>query len=356
MEIFNKYYRLSTVFLAFAVIAGGVIGWVQGGAFSAAFNAAFAVLILCILEGSVSFDNAVLNATELETMSEKHRKWFMRWGILVAVVGMRLLFPILIVAAVGVMNPIHAFYIALTDPKQYSTILESSGAYVSAFGGAFLLMVSLSFFLDKGKEEHWLSWLESPLAKLAQLEVVIALMAVIGTSFEVDADKRFVYVVSGALGVALFVAVGALKDFLKEHKPHAENAAGALVTAGIGSLVYLEVLDASMSFDGVIGAFAVTTEIFIVMLGLGVGASYVRSMTLHLVEKKALSQFRYLEHGAQWAIGILAGLMFLKVNHHVPEVVVGLAGALTIGSAVLHSHLMNKKEAALPDESASTTA
>lgn len=356
MEIFKQYYRGSTIFLGLAVLAGALIGWFQGGGIGAALNAAFAVLILSVLEASLSFDNAVLNAKELDTMSDKHRNWFMTWGILIAVVGMRLIFPILIVSVVGMMNPIHAFWIAITAPKEYAHVLESSGIYVSAFGGAFLLMVSLNFFLNKDKEDHWLPWFETPLVKLAQLQEVLVLMIICLTALEVPTEQRFVYVVSGCLGLALYLAVSYLKDFVQEHRPESAQGINAAVSGGIASLIYLEILDASMSFDGVIGAFAVTSEIFVVMLGLGVGAAYVRSMTIQLVREKTLSQFRYLEHGAQWAIGALAAIMFIKVAHHVPEVVTGLVGAFIIGAAVWHSHVMNKRDALNPPVEAETVA
>lgn len=353
METFTKHYKWPAVFLVLAVIAGGILGYFEGGNLvSAGLSAAFTVAVLSILETSLSFDNAVLNASELENMDDKHRHWFASWGILIAVFGMRLIFPVLIVSAVGSMTPWHAFAIALDNPHQYSTILESSSAYVSAFGGAFLMMVSLSFFLNKEKEEHWITWVESPLTKLAQLEVVITILTVIGTSLEVADAQRATYITAGVLGVALYLAVQALKDVLTEYG----KTATAVVSGGIASLIYLEILDASMSFDGVIGAFAVTTAIFIVMLGLGVGASFVRGMTLHLVEKKALATFRYLEHGAQWAIGILAAIMFFKVTHTVPEAVTGLASAFIIAAAVYHSHIMNKRDEANPEVIEAETA
>lgn len=351
METFLKYYRNSTIGLVLAVIIGGIIGFFQsngsgiGVLIGAALTGAFNVLILSILELSMSFDNAVLNATELQTLPEKYKQWFVKWGILIAVVGMRFLFPVLIVSAVGLMTPWTAFTLALDNPSKYSEILASSHDYISAFGGAFLMMVALTFFLDKEKDNHWLKWLEAPLTHLAQLEVVLTLGVILLTSLEVPSARQYVYVLSGVLGVALFLAVAFLKDYLENHKPQTASVVGASVKAGIASLIYLEILDASMSFDGVIGAFAITTEIFIVMLGLGVGASYVRSMTLHLVEKNTMAEYRYLENGALWAIATLATIMFVKVNHDVPELFTGLVSAVIIACAVYHSHILNKKDA-----------
>jgi len=106
---------------------------------------------------------------------------------------------------------------------------------------------------------------------------------------------------------------------------------------GIGGFLYLEVLDASFSFDGVIGAFAITNDVVIIMLGLAIGAMFVRSMTVYLVDKGTLDEFVYLEHGAHYAIGILAAIMLASMKFHVPEVVTGLAGVSFIGASVWSS-------------------
>ena len=115
------------------------------------------------------------------------------------------------------------------------------------------------------------------------------------------------------------------------------------VRNGIMGLIYLEILDASFSFDGVIGAFALSTDIFIIMIGLGIGAMFVRSLTLYLVEKKTLTEYKYLEHGAHYAIIALAVIMFIEIFHEVDEVVTGSIGVAFIGLAFLHSIIENKK-------------
>jgi hypothetical protein len=107
--------------------------------------------------------------------------------------------------------------------------------------------------------------------------------------------------------------------------------------------MYLEVLDASFSFDGVIGAFAITNDVVIIMLGLAIGAMFVRSMTVFLVEKGTLQEFVYLEHGAHYAIGILALIMFASVEYHIPEWFTGLSGVAFI-IVSLWSSLRYKKE------------
>jgi hypothetical protein len=134
---------------------------------------------------------------------------------------------------------------------------------------------------------------------------------------------------SGVLGVAVYVGVKWISGLLEEEE--ADPSIGKMISRGsIGGFMYLEVLDASFSFDGVIGAFAITNDVVIIMLGLAIGAMFVRSMTVFLVEKGTLQEFVYLEHGAHYAIGILALIMFSSVQYHIPEWFTGLSGVAFI--------------------------
>lgn len=101
-------------------------------------------------------------------------------------------------------------------------------------------------------------------------------------------------------------------------------------------------LDASFSLDGVIGAFALSQNIFVIALGLGIGAYFVRSITMYLYEKGTITEYRYLEHGAFYAIIALALMMFIGSVHHIPEVVTGLIGGVLIGLALWSSVRANK--------------
>ena len=108
-------------------------------------------------------------------------------------------------------------------------------------------------------------------------------------------------------------------------------AQGAVVRSGLGGFLYLNILDASFSFDGVIGAFALSNNMVVIALGLSIGAMFVRSMTIMLVQKGTLAEYRYLEHGAFWAIIALGGIMLMSAKFHIPETVTGLIGAVLIG-------------------------
>ena len=118
--------------------------------------------------------------------------------------------------------------------------------------------------------------------------------------------------------------------------------------------LYLELLDASFSFDGVIGAFAITSDPIIIAIGLGVGAMYVRSLTIYLVNKGTLANYVYLEHGAHWAIGALAVLLLVTIGHHIPEVVTGLIGVGFIAAAFYWSVRENRRKSASGEDTALT--
>lgn len=125
-----------------------------------------------MLEISLSFDNAVVNATVLTEMEPIWRRRFLTWGIAIAVFGMRIVFPVLIVALVAWIGPLEALVLAATDPGEYSRHLASAEVEVSAFGGAFLAMVAMKHFFDVEKDQHWIAVIERPLSRLGRIEAV----------------------------------------------------------------------------------------------------------------------------------------------------------------------------------------
>lgn len=320
-----RYFLSSFVIMALGVLGAYMIG---------GFQAVYIAFLLIVLEISLSFDNAVVNAKVLETMEPVWQKRFIVFGIPIAVFGMRLLFPLVIVSIVTGMGWIETLDMAMNDPLKYETALKSAEHSIFAFGGAFLLMVFLDFFFEE-KEVKWVHFVEgSQLMKsvstVANIELIIAIFTGILLG---HITQNFDVLVSFMYGVLLHSLLGMLDHFLSSDT----------VRSGIAGFIYLEVLDASFSFDGVIGAFALSSNIFIIMIGLGVGAMYVRSITLYFVEHKTLSKFRYLEHGAHYAIGILAVIMLMKITMHISEVITGTIGIGLILLAFAHSIWENKK-------------
>lgn len=357
-----KHFGFSIFFTIVCLALSAYWGYTHGpeAGLKTMFTALTVTAILAVMEVSLSFDNAVVNASVLRGWDHFWKMLFLTVGIIVAVFGMRLIFPIAIVAVTADMGFFEVIQMALNDPKTYSQRLMDHHPEIAAFGGAFLLLVFLNFFLDEGKNTHWFKWIERRLANLANvpaMSVFIALIALLVMAAYVDESKRLVVTMAGIWGIVVYIGVQVLSHLLGGEPEidengnaigHDENGVPTgLIKAGLGGFIYLEVLDASFSFDGVIGAFAITSDVVIIMLGLAIGAMFVRSMTIYLVDKGTLDAYIYLEHGAHYAIGALAIIMLASgTGVHVPEVVTGLIGVAFIVWAVIASIQYNRRQTA----------
>ncbi|MER7152190.1 DUF475 domain-containing protein [Streptomyces lydicus] len=359
LKTFGWSFAITVVGL---VVAGVLWGW-QGLAI---------VGILSILEISLSFDNAVINAGILRKMNAFWQKIFLTVGILIAVFGMRLVFPVVIVAITAKLGPIEAVKLAITDKAHYQELVTSAHPAIAAFGGIFLLMIFLDFIFEE-RDYKWLSWIEKPMAKMGKLDmlsVIIALVVLLVSAMTLatdvahgGGDKTATVLLAGVAGLITYLVVGGISGYFEdkleeddEDDEESEAGAAAPVANGAGSAVglagkaaffmflYLEVIDASFSFDGVIGAFAITNDIFMMALGLGIGAMYIRSLTVFLVRKGTLDDYVYLEHGAHYAIGALAVILLITIRYEVSEVVTGLIGIVLIGLSFASSVVRNRRE------------
>jgi hypothetical protein len=334
----NLKYFYGSLFVTFlGLIAGAYVGYHFTGTMQGALNALFICAVLSALEVSISFDNAVVNATVLKDMTPLWQRRFLTWGILIAVFGMRLIFPLLIVALAAHVGPWEAIVMAAQQPDEYARMMMTAKYDVAAFGGSFLLLVCLKFFFNSEKSIHWISMIERPMTKLgkmAAIEVAMTLIFIYVFSRLIPAEHSLSFLGSGVLGVVIYVLVDGLGAFLQMPE---KNGVNDLHKASAASFLYLEVLDASFSFDGVIGAFAVTNNLFIIAIGLGIGAMFVRSLTVMMVEKGTLDAFKYMEHGAFWAVGALAMIIFGGTLTHIPEVIAGLVGVFLIGISIWSS-------------------
>ncbi|WP_028475848.1 DUF475 domain-containing protein [Nocardia sp. CNY236] len=332
-----------------------VIATLYGGATALAL-----VAILGILEVSLSFDNAVINATVLERMSAFWQRIFLTIGVLIAVFGMRLVFPLAIVWITAGLDPVRAFDLALNPPPNdaltfpdgspsYEKLLTDAHPQIASFGGMFLALLFLNFVFED-REITWLSWLERPLAKAGKLDMLSVVVGgtglILTAEFVADDAHRATVLVGGLLGMITYIAVDGLGSMFhtEADTDGPSELAKATGKAGFFLFLYLEVLDASFSFDGVIGAFAITSDPIIIALGLGlIGAMFVRSITVYLVRRGTLSEYIYLEHGAHWAIGALAVILLMSIGVHVDEIITGLVGVAFIGAAFITSVLRNRR-------------
>ncbi|WP_207101829.1 DUF475 domain-containing protein [Paracoccus shandongensis] len=340
-----SYLRWPFIVTVLGVLLASWLGFRFTGQTAGAVSFLMIAVVLAILEVSLSFDNAIVNANKLKEMTPKWQRRFLTWGILIAVFGMRIIFPLLIVVIAAHIGPLAALRLAATNPEEYSRLIHEAHLPIAAFGGAFLMLVALSFFFDQSKEVDWIGKVERALRRAGSvrgMEVGFVLVIILLFVWLLPVRDEQIFMFSAMWGIVTFLAVDALGHIL-DRWGQAQDAVRGTAQVGLGGFLYLEVLDASFSFDGVIGAFALTQNLFLIAIGLGIGAMYVRSMTVMLVERGTLAEFRYLEHGAFWSILILSIIMFGQTMWQLPEVVTGLLGAIFIGAAFVNSIMWNRR-------------
>ncbi|TPW30994.1 DUF475 domain-containing protein [Martelella alba] len=333
----HSYFHGAFIVTAIGLGGAALYGYLSFDGLGGALAFLFITAVLAVLEISLSFDNAIVNANKLKDMTKAWQRRFLTWGILIAVFGMRLIFPLAIVAAAAHIGPLSALELAVYDPRAYAAIMHEAHMPIAAFGGTFLLMVGLSYFFDGDKDIHWLPAVERPMCRCSSIkgiEIGLALVLVLLFSSLVPDARAADFLYPALYGLLTFLGVEVLSGFLDASQ---KQVARAAAQGGLGAFIYLEILDASFSFDGVVGAFALTKNLFIIAAGLGIGAMYVRSLTIMLVERGTLSEFRFLEHGAFYAILILAVIMFSQTLFHIPEAVTGLVGASLIALSLWSS-------------------
>jgi hypothetical protein len=257
------------------------------------------------------------------------------------------------------LGPIEAVRLALEKgdpdtPGTYGYLLHEAHPAIAAFGGMFLLMLFLDFVFAE-REVHWIKPLERALSRagrMGNLSVLVAVVTLaIGGYAAAPADKTATVLFSGLLGLGGYLAVNGLGTYFESRMDDSGAAsdgpsglAQATGRAAFFLFLYLEVIDASFSFDGVVGAFAITSDPVIIALGLGVGAFFIRSITIYLVRKGSLARYVYLEHGAMWAIGALAAVLIVSIAHEVPEWITGAVGIGFIAAALVSSVRRNRRE------------
>ena len=340
-----KYFKGSF----FVAIIGLICAyfWAEHEFVGTGFKALFIVAFLSILEITLSFDNAVINALKLEKMDEKWRHRFITWGIAIAVFGMRFLFPIIVVAVFSGLSIIAVTKLALYDVDKYTHYLHIAHAPLVTFGGAFLMMIFWAYFFNPEKEVHWISIIEKPMIKvhcIKYIDVIIVLLSLFALMHFIPEEQKVAVMMAGITGIISYLVVDSISNLLEHIAEEKAKLVGETAKLGFIGFLYLELIDASFSLDGVLGAFAISKDIIIITIGLAIGAMFVRSLTIYMVDMKTLKQYLYLEHGAHWAIGFLAVVMFISTRMEIPEYITGGAGLIIVGSAFIASIIHNKRQ------------
>lgn len=335
--------RIFAISGSLTVLAVGLVWYYMGA------QAALLAMVLIAVEITFSFDNAIINARVLMTMSYFWQQIFITIGMFIAVFGMRLVFPIVVVMVTAGLPWDQVIGLALNQPEQYARELENAHVSIAAFGGMFLLMLSLHFFFDSERNVRWIDIVERPLQSFNKWWLYAVLSFVILTVLSILPfnQHQLETFIAGLSGIVAYLVVHGLADLFSQSQED-KTAASTMVKrsgmAGFTSFLYLEVLDASFSFDSVIGAFAITKDVVLIAIGLGIGALWVRSLTIFMVRRHVLKAYRYLEHGAHYTIGLLAFVLLAGVFVHVSEFVAGILGILIISASIYSSIAKRRKE------------
>jgi len=262
------------------------------------------VLGLCLFEVISSVDNAIINAHVLKTLPQKYRKFFLFWGLLIAVFAVRGALPFSIV---WLANPAFSFWQVLSfvfhPTPEIAKYVEQSQSLLLLGGGVYLFLVFLGWlFLEEKKYaffvEHFIHRQSVWFYAFASLFFCVIVY------FSIKVNPMLA--LSAAIGsTAFFITDGFKKNAEAKEKELMQGNMSA-----ISKILYLEVLDATFSIDGVIGAFAFTISIPLIFLGNGLGAFIVRELTIHGTE--VIAKFAYLKNGAMYSIGVLGGFMVLE--------------------------------------------
>lgn len=330
MKVFLRHFWFDLALTILAIIAvfigKGII-------------AAGIVVVVLIIEIAFSFDNAVINAKILARLSKFWQTMFLTLGILIAVVGMRLLFPILLVALTAHLHWTEVVHVALNDPLTYAHYIGVAHPAISAFGGGFLIILALYFFFNKNKDVHWLK-IEPHMKNVGHWSVPpIIAFVILGILSILPANHHTIETIQiGSIGIGVYIAIQALLWLVgKIVNIDTMKATELTGLAAFTSFFYLEILDASFSFDGVLGAFALTTDVILIAVGLGIGAFWVRSITIFMVRRRTLESLIYLEHGAHYAVAFLALTMLVGIMYAIPDFVTGIGTIVIIGISFVAS-------------------
>ncbi|MCK9578359.1 DUF475 domain-containing protein [bacterium] len=261
---------------------------------------------LCVFEIVSSIDNAIINAHVLKTLPNKFRKIFLFWGIIFAVFIVRGFLPFVIVwmtdPSLSLFQVIGA---AFSSDEAVSKSLESSKPLLLLGGGAYLFLIFISWlFLE---EKKYAFFLEKYIHKQGVWFYAIAsIFTVLIVYFSIKVNP--ILALAGTIGISAFFITDGFKKNAEEKEK--EMLSGSSNMSAWSKILYLEAIDASFSIDGVIGAFAFTMSIPLIILGNGIGAFIVRDLTIKGIDK--ISKYAYLKNGAMYAVGVLGSIMVLE--------------------------------------------
>lgn len=282
------------------------------------------ILGLTLFEIITSIDNAVINAEVLSTMGKRARRWFLTWGILFAVFVVRGLLPLLVVFA---SNPSLGIIGALTatfsgDPAVQEAI-EASSPILLVGGGVFLVFLFFNWLFLEPKN-YGLRGEKFFHAQGAWFFAIVSILLSVIVWFALGRNQFMAF--GAVLGSTAFFIIHGFRQFAEQQEK--KLLGGGM--SDVSKVAYLEVLDSTFSVDGVIGAFAFTLSVPIILLGNGLGAVVLRQLTVSNIER--IKKYKYLKNGAMYSILFLGVIMILdSFGYHIPPYVTPIITFGTVG-------------------------
>lgn len=300
----------------------------------------FVVFGLIAFEIITSIDNAVINAEVLSTMSKKARRWFLTWGILFSVFLIRGLLPWLIIwATTPSLGPVEAWSAAFSDDPAVAKAIKMSSPPLLALGGMFLIFLFLHWIFLEPKN-YGLKGEKHIEKQGVWFFAVVSIVLAVVTWFAINYNPIMAF--GAVMGSTIFFIVHGFRENAAKRE---KEMMGSSSMSDWSKILYLEVIDASFSIDGVLGAFAFTLAVPLILIGNGIGAIAVRQITVSNIER--VKKYKYLKNGAMYSIFILGILMLLNAfGFEIPEWISPLFTFLIIGFFFWKSRkeLINEKD------------
>ena len=303
---------------------------------------------LSLFELVSSIDNAVINADVLATVSKKARRWFLTWGILSAVFLMRGGLPFLIIYSLDPSLSLQETFARAfsSDPEVIAAIEESAPPLLMA-GGIFLVFLFLHWLFLESK--HYGIIGEAYIQKKGvwfYAIVSILLTSIVWFSIQITPLVAF----GATVGSSIFFITHGFRQNAEQKE---KEMLGSKSMSDVSKILYLEVIDASFSIDGVIGAFAFTFSILFILIGNGIGAIAVRQITVRNIEN--VKKYKYLKNGAMYSIAVLGAIMVANsFRLHIPEWLSPIATITILGYFFMKSRNALKKQVSDSDTPVST--
>jgi len=289
------------------------------------FSAIVTIVGLSLFEAVSSVDNAIINAEVLSSMGEKARRWFLTWGMLIAVVLVRGLLPFIIIWAFNTsLNPLQILSAAWSSNPLVVESIHKSAPILLVAGGVFLLFLFLHWLFLEEKNLGLPRAEKFFLARGVWFYAVVSILLSIIAWFALKESNLMGF--GAVVGSSLFFITHGFKQNAEEQEKKLLGSAHS----DLSKLFFLEIIDTTFSIDGVLGAFAFTLSVPLILLGNGLGALLVRQLTISNIER--IKRYKYLKNGAMYSIFVLGIIMILhSFGWHIPEYASPLATFIIIG-------------------------